>query len=57
MTSVEISKSVTHIGADAFMDCINLKEIIVPKGQKERFAQMEGLSELADLIVERENEE
>ena len=57
LTSIEIPNSVTSIGDGAFKWCDNLKEICVPRDQKARFAQMEGLSELADLIVERENEE
>ena len=57
LTSVTMGNGVSSIAYGAFSGCENLKEIRVPKGQKERFAQMEGLSELADLIVERENEE
>ena len=57
LTSMTISDRVTSIGEEAFCGCNNLTEIIVPNGQKARFAQMEGLKELSNLIVERDNEE
>lgn len=56
LASVTISDSVTIIGEGAFPDK-NLKEICVPKGQKARFAQMDGLKKLVHLIVERDNKE
>ena len=57
LTSVNIPNSVTDIRHVAFYYCGNLKEICVPKGQKSRFAQMEGLKRWIDIIVERDNEE
>ena len=57
LASIEMPNKVTSIGFRAFHGCIILKEISVPNGQKARFAQMEGLKGLANLIVERDNEE
>ena len=57
LISVTIGIGITYIGNNAFADCGNLKEICVPKGQKARFAQMEGLKRWTDIIVERDNEE
>ena len=57
LTSVTIPNSVTSIEGYAFYGCSGLREIIVPHGQKARFAQMDGLKELKDKIVERDNEE
>ena len=53
LTSIVIPNSVTNIGFGAFHDCDNLAEIYVPQGQKERFAQMEGLKDINHLIVEK----
>ena len=55
LTTIEIPSSVTSIGNYAFVNCRNLKEIRVPKGQKERFAQMKGLKDYVDIIVECEH--
>lgn len=30
LTSIDLFDSVTHIGAEAFADCVNLKEIVIP---------------------------
>ena len=53
LTSVTIPNSVTSIGNWAFEGCSCLREIIVPHGQKARFAQMEGLRDLAEIIIEK----
>ena len=55
--SVTIGIGITFIGKRAFADCNNLKEICVPRGQKARFTQMDGLKEFSDIIVERDDEE
>ena len=55
LTTIEIPGSVTSIGNYAFVNCRNLKEVCVPKGQKARFAQMEGLKDYVDIIVECEH--
>lgn len=52
LPSIEIPSSVTSIENYAFDSCKNLKEICVPKGQKARFAQMDGLAGFADKIIE-----
>ncbi len=49
---VKLPNSVISVGSLAFHNCDNLAKIIVPKGQKERFAQMEGLKDFEDKIVE-----
>ena len=55
LTSVTMGNGVSSIAYGAFSGCENLKEIRVPKGQKERFAQMEGLKDYVDIIVECEH--
>ena len=50
-----MGNGVSSIAYGAFSGCENLKEIRVPKGQKERFAQMEGLKDYVDIIVECEH--
>ena len=49
---VKFPNSVISVGSLAFQNCDNLAQIIVPKGQKARFEQMEGLKDFKDKIVE-----
>lgn len=54
-------RSVTILGNDirievmAFSNCKGLQEIIVPKGEKERFMQMDGLKGLEQFCIEKED--
>ena len=50
LISVELPESIRHIGADAFMECQHLTSIVVPIGQEDRFAAMDGLRKYADII-------
>lgn len=52
LTFVSLPDSVTQIGDCAFYGCTKLKQISIPKGQKSRFAQMDGLRDLEHLLVE-----
>ena len=52
ITSITIPDSVVIINTYVLFGCANLKEIIVPKGQKLRFAKMEGLEAFVDDIRE-----
>lgn len=52
LSTVTFPDSVTSIGVRCFEGCRSLKKIIVPKGTKQRFAQMKGLKGLEDKIVE-----
>lgn len=56
LKSIFIHHNITCIEVGAFDFCSSLKEIIVPKGQKERFEQMEGLKDVKDKIVELSSE-
>ena len=55
LKAVSLPNSVSHINESSFARCDNLQKIIVPKGQKERFARMDGLKSLVDKIVECED--
>ena len=57
LRAIIIPNSVTSIEGGTFYRCYCLKEICVPKGQKAKFAQMDGLKDLARYIIERDNEE
>ena len=52
LTSVVIPNSVTSIGNSAFVGCVNLKEIIILKGTREKFEDM--LPDQKDKLVEYE---
>lgn len=52
LTGITMPYGITYIGEHAFAGCKILKEIIVSRGQKARFARMEGLKDLKDKIVE-----
>ena len=56
ITSVILHNSVTHIGEGAFTGCKGLKEIRIPKGQYARFAEMDGLKDFRDILVEEDAE-
>ena len=43
--------SITQIGENIFSECESLKEIIVPKGTKEKFVKL--LYDKKDQIVEK----
>lgn len=49
---IGISDGVQDIKAGAFDSCLFLTQIMVRKGSKQRFAQMEGLKDLSSIIVE-----
>lgn len=51
LQSITIPAGVNTIKKDTFKDCPNLEEIHLPEGQKERFAQMDGLKELVEKFV------
>ena len=62
LKAVTIPNSVISIGWRVFSECRNLREIIVPADHEERFCQMEGLKEYADIIrkisrIRREEQE
>ena len=50
LSSIEIPNSITRIGRDAFSGCGSLTSIIVPLGEEERFCEMDGLKDYADII-------
>lgn len=52
LDSIEIPQNVKSIGKYAFEGCSNLKEIYIPVGPKVRYAQMEGLENIAHLLVD-----
>ena len=37
LEKINLPASVTYIGPDAFLGCINLEEITIPKGYKDHF--------------------
>ena len=57
LESITIPDSVEDIEKKAFDGCSSLSKISIPKGQKTRFAHMEGLKEYKHLLVERDDEE
>lgn len=52
LVTIKLPESLKSIGVKCFEGCIRLKSIIVPKGTKQKFAQMKGLKEYASIIVE-----
>ena len=50
LVSIEIPNSVTHVGWDAFGWNAKWNTIIVPLGEEERFCEMDGLKNYADII-------
>jgi len=50
LISLELPDSIQSIESDAFMECTRLTSIVVPLGQEERFAAMDGLRNFADTI-------
>ena len=54
LTRVILPNSIISVGQGVFGGCKALKKIFIPIGQKERFAQMKGLAELANILVEQE---
>lgn len=55
LSQIKFPKSIKSVGPHAFETLANLplKEIIVPKGERERFSMMQGLAKYGDIIVER----
>ena len=51
LAGVKLGKGILNIGEDAFGNC-NLSMIIIPKGTRKRFENMEGLKGLESKIVE-----
>lgn len=51
LAGVKLGKGILNIGEDAFRNC-NLSMIIIPKGTRKRFENMEGLKGLESKIVE-----
>ena len=49
---IGISGSVQYIAPNAFDSCLFLEQIMIPKGTKQHFLQMEGIKGLESLIVE-----
>lgn len=50
LISIELPDSILSIEVDAFWECKHLTSIIVPLGQEERFAAMDGLREYEGII-------
>lgn len=50
LISIELPDSIQSIEADAFMECKHLTSIVVPLGQEERFAAMDGLRKYEGII-------
>ena len=54
LTNIELPASIISVSEDSFIECDSLNEIIVPEGQKERFAKMKGLVDYVDKIIEKQ---
>lgn len=53
LTGIRLGKGIISIGKDAFTKC-PIRNIIIPKGTRQRYENMEGLAWLEDRIVEEE---
>ena len=53
LTSITLPMGLSNVLDSAFWGCNNLQKIIVPYGQRSRFAKMEGLAKYAGIIMER----
>lgn len=53
LTDVIIYSNSMTIEKAVFYKCNNLNAILVPRGQKARFAQMKDLRDLAEIIIEQ----
>lgn len=53
LNSITLPANLENIEIHAFDRYNSITEFIVPQGQKERFAQMEGLKEFSDRIIEK----